>query len=193
MPANHCMPHTDAAKAKMRLAHLGTTAPWKHRPSKMVAGVLMYRCGRCGAFLSKELFHKDKRTSLGIKSDCKSCHSKVSIATRNPVLTRARSQRNEAARRARKAGSGGIVTAQDWADLLGILGTKCLKCGAMGSVTQDHIVPISRGGAHHPTNLQPLCRPCNEKKQARTADYRTPEQVALISSMWGVEFKRVQP
>lgn len=193
MPANHCKPHTEAAKAKMRAAHLGTTAPWKHRPSRTVAGTAMYRCGRCGSFLAKELFHADKRNSLGIKSYCKTCHSHVSITSRNPERARVRAQRNEATRRARKAGAGGVVSAQDWSDLLEVLGRACLKCGATAKITQDHIVPISMGGAHHPTNLQPLCRPCNERKQASIADYRTEGQRAAIAGKWVVEFKRVTP
>ncbi len=30
--------------------------------------------------------------------------------------------------------------------------------------TSDHIVPVSRGGAGHITNRQPMCAPCNHKK-----------------------------
>lgn len=193
MPANHCMPHTEAAKEKMRAAKLGTVAPWKHRPSRTVAGIILYRCGRCGAFLAKDLFHATRRNSLGIKSDCKTCHSRVSIASRNPERARARAQRNEAARRARKAGSGGVVSSQDWSHLLEILGSACLKCGSDEKITQDHIVPLSKGGLHHPRNVQPLCRPCNERKQASIADYRTAEQRAAVESKWVLEFKKVHP
>jgi 5-methylcytosine-specific restriction endonuclease McrA len=192
MPANHCMPHTEEAKAKMRAAHIGKPAPWKHRPSKEVDGILLYRCGRCGEFLPKDCFHKSKRSSLGIKSESKPCHSAVSIATRDPETTRAAGRRNEATRRARKAGADGRVTAADWRLVLSILGERCLCCGSEAMPTQDHIVPLSKGGRHHPTNLQPLCRICNERKQARAHDYRTPEQRAAVESLWLVEFKQLK-
>jgi 5-methylcytosine-specific restriction endonuclease McrA len=48
------------------------------------------------------------------------------------------------------------------------------------------------GGLHHPTNLQPLCRPCNERKQARTADYRTPQQRAAVEAVRVIEFKKLE-
>jgi 5-methylcytosine-specific restriction endonuclease McrA len=67
-----------------------------------------------------------------------------------------------------------------------------LKCGAEGKPQQDHIIPLAKGGVHHPTNLQPLCRKCNERKQARTVDYRTPDQRAAIAAKWGIEFKRTE-
>jgi 5-methylcytosine-specific restriction endonuclease McrA len=191
MPANHNIPHTAEARAKMRESHLGTAAPWKHRPSHEIGGVTVYRCGRCACFFSKEHFHKSNRSTLGIKTDCKACHSAISIASRNAETTRANGQRAEAARRARKAGSGGRVTAADWRELLELLGSACLKCKTETKPTQDHIIPLSKGGMHHPTNLQPLCRPCNERKQASTADYRSPAQRRAVETQWCVEFKRV--
>jgi len=73
------------------------------------------------------------------------------------------------------------------------LGDRCLCCGSGILITQDHIVPLARGGLHHPTNLQPLCRPCNERKQARNRDFRTDEQRAAVNAVWVVEFRRVKP
>ena len=192
MPANHCVPHTEEAKAKMRAAHIGKPAPWRLRPSKEVDGIMHYRCGRCKEFFTKDGFHNSTRSSLGIKSDCKSCHSAISIASRDPEKTRAARRRSEATRRARKAGAEGSVTSIDWIRVMSILGRQCICCGSEASPTQDHIVPISKGGRHHPTNLQPLCRRCNERKQARTRDYRTPEQRAAIESIWVIEFRRVE-
>jgi chromatin remodeling complex protein RSC6 len=46
----------------------------------------------------------------------------------------------------------------------------CQICGKILSpetVTIDHIVALSRGGTNELKNLQPLCRMCNCKKQAR--------------------------
>lgn len=63
-------------------------------------------------------------------------------------------------------------------------------CGTARNPTWDHVIPLAKGGDHHPLNLQPLCRACNEKKQAQTADYRTDEQREAVSAVWVVEFRR---
>lgn len=34
----------------------------------------------------------------------------------------------------------------------------------------DHIVPMSRGGAHEASNMQCLCRSCNQRKSAMTME-----------------------
>lgn len=97
MPANHCIPHTDATKAKMRTAHLGKPAPWKHRETRQQDGVTLYKCGTCGRFFPFDGFYKTKRTLLGIKSQCKACHSECSIRTRDKENHRAK--RRESARK----------------------------------------------------------------------------------------------
>lgn len=192
MPANHCMPHTAESKAKMSAARLGKPAPWKRRPTQTIDGVIMYRCGRCALFLSREDFYADRRNDAGIKSYCKRCHSTNLISSRNKDVKRRSAIAYEATRRARKAGCGGVVTRADWESLLGILGSACLRCGSNSRITQDHIVPLSKGGRHHPTNLQPLCRPCNERKQATTRDYRSTKQAAHVAEVWVLSFQRVE-
>ena len=50
---------------------------------------------------------------------------------------------------------------------------KCLRCGC-GDVklTIDHIKPYALGGDNIPSNIQPLCKPCNSAKKDRHIDYR---------------------
>lgn len=43
----------------------------------------------------------------------------------------------------------------------------CVICGGTFNVCADHIIPYSKGGTSHPTNLQPLCWQCNAKKRNR--------------------------
>lgn len=188
----HNIPHTAAAKAKMSAAHKGKPQPWKHRQTKEVDGALLYRCSDCGSFLPREGFHHDSRTLLGIKTQCKVFHNACSVRSRNKDNKRTKAVWYEASRRARKSGSEGRVTADDWRALTEILGTACLACGSKNQPTQDHIVPLAKGGLHDPRNMQPLCRPCNERKQARTADYRTPEQRAAVEAFWVVAFRRIE-
>lgn len=41
----------------------------------------------------------------------------------------------------------------------------CVACGSKKNITQDHIIPIARGGTHGEGNLQPLCKKCNSSKK----------------------------
>lgn len=46
----------------------------------------------------------------------------------------------------------------------------CTYCGVTGAEAEleiDHIIPVSRGGSHHISNLTTACRSCNQKKGDR--------------------------
>lgn len=43
-------------------------------------------------------------------------------------------------------------------------GHKCEQCAGTVNLVADHIVSRRNGGAHHPDNLQCLCRVCNTRK-----------------------------
>ncbi|NUR00416.1 MAG: HNH endonuclease [Streptomyces sp.] len=43
----------------------------------------------------------------------------------------------------------------------------CVKCGSVFDLTADHIIPRSRGGTDHMSNIQVLCRSCNSRKHNR--------------------------
>lgn len=40
----------------------------------------------------------------------------------------------------------------------------CVYCGVYGSLTTDHVIPLSRGGTSARDNLTFCCAPCNSKK-----------------------------
>ena len=76
-------------------------------------------------------------------------------------------------RRAKLRNSPGKYTPQEWRELLFRFGNKCLCCGREDApLTVDHVVPLSRGGTNDINNLQPLCLTCNDRKGAKTIDYR---------------------
>ena len=68
----------------------------------------------------------------------------------------------------------GTYTKQEWDDLLKRY-PHCLKCRTsfdQCAPTDDHIVPIARGGTNIISNIQPLCRPCNSSNGAMAIDFR---------------------
>ena len=79
-------------------------------------------------------------------------------------------------RRARKRAAAGDFSGQDLRELRRILGDVCPACLLAYSDSIDHIIPLSKGGSNHPTNLQFLCCTCNSKKSVTRTDYRTKAQ-----------------
>lgn len=58
-------------------------------------------------------------------------------------------------------------------DICNHYGNKCLRCGRDDvKLTIDHIKPYALGGDNIPSNIQPLCKPCNSAKKDRNIDYR---------------------
>jgi 5-methylcytosine-specific restriction endonuclease McrA len=75
-------------------------------------------------------------------------------------------------RRVRELNATGSHTEAEWLWVLHWFGGRCARCGSAEQITKDHIVPIVNGGSQFSTNLQPLCRPCNSWKGARSIDFR---------------------
>jgi 5-methylcytosine-specific restriction endonuclease McrA len=72
-----------------------------------------------------------------------------------------------AKRRAAKA--AGWVDPDSWVAVLIFYDWSCAYCRTRLWQQQDHCVPLSRGGAHHISNVVPSCARCNYRKGTRTA------------------------
>lgn len=83
-------------------------------------------------------------------------------------------------RRARKLNAPIVdLTASQWRGIKALYGHCCVYCGVAGKrLTQDHIVPLSRGGSHTLANVVPACRSCNSRKSANPPS--KPVQPALL-------------
>lgn len=74
----------------------------------------------------------------------------------------------EAARRARiRDADVRVVPERDWRRTLARHDHRCAYCGSGGKLTQDHIIPLARGGRHSIGNLIPACGRCNSSKNDR--------------------------
>lgn len=79
-----------------------------------------------------------------------------------------RVQERKAARRAMLAVSPvNTLRAAQWRAIKAHYGHRCVYCGKKPKhLTQDHITPLIKGGAHTVSNIVPACRSCNSRKQA---------------------------
>lgn len=73
-------------------------------------------------------------------------------------------------RRHRIRANGGTHTRAEWLEKVELLGECCVYCGRSDlPLTEDHKVPLSRGGSDAIENVVPACAPCNFRKRDRTA------------------------
>lgn len=182
----HNKPHSEEAKAKMRAARLGKPAPWKHRETRQQDGVTLYRCGTCGRFLPFDGFYKTNRTLLGIKSQCKACHSECSIRTRDKDNHRIKSRE-----RARKK------FIEDPEYFRAQWRSRPRRTGPKQDARQIVHLALRIGALVKPS----ACEACGEHKKltAHHEDYMRPLDVRWLCYLCHaqehrvVEFKRVQP
>jgi 5-methylcytosine-specific restriction endonuclease McrA len=69
--------------------------------------------------------------------------------------------------RVRKFNAEGSHTQGEWENLKIQYGYKCPMCERIEpqiKLTEDHIIPLSKGGSDFIENIQPLCQSCNSKK-----------------------------
>ncbi len=140
------------------------------------------RCTKCGETKPIDSFEPRKQSVDGRDSNCRSCHSEVRnrwakrnrtklaaqarkrFATSEAVKENGRARRRR--RRARMAKVATDLTPDQWTSIKEAYGHRCAYCHREKPLTQDHVVPISKGGAHTASNIVPACRSCNSSKQA---------------------------
>lgn len=89
---------------------------------------------------------------------------------RNPDRVRHLNHVGKARRRALEKNAPGDFTANDVADLYVRQSGRCAACPRTDDLQLDHIRALARGGSNDPTNLQLLCRPCNQSKGVKDMD-----------------------
>lgn len=67
-------------------------------------------------------------------------------------------------RRHRKASLPATLTDEQWLAAVVTFGGRCAYCGDEKRLTQDHVVPVCRGGGLVAWNVVPACGSCNSSK-----------------------------
>lgn len=73
-----------------------------------------------------------------------------------------------------KRANGGSHSLSEWHNLKAQYNWTCPCCYKQEpeiKLSQDHIIPVSKGGSDNIENIQPLCMPCNLRKHTRVIKY----------------------
>lgn len=73
-------------------------------------------------------------------------------------------------RRSRKNDLLATLTNEEWQTILLVFDNSCAYCGLKGPMTQDHWIPLSRGGEYTVDNIVPACKRCNSRKHTMTGE-----------------------
>lgn len=153
-------------------------------PSFLMQG--LRECFKCDRVLSLDDFYKTKSHPDGYSANCKDCmktHSaKPEIRKKNTEKVRRLRKENpryteihrkqQGKRRAWKKNLDSGLDTQEFLDTLYATET-CVYCKQFvepKNRTMDHVIPLKRGGLHHPDNLVMACGSCNFKKSALTGE-----------------------
>lgn len=72
--------------------------------------------------------------------------------------------------RSRKKNLPATLTIEEWKHIIKKQGNKCNICNISFEKvkpTQDHIIPVAKGGPYTKENIQALCGSCNSRKRDR--------------------------
>jgi 5-methylcytosine-specific restriction endonuclease McrA len=69
----------------------------------------------------------------------------------------------------RRSLQGGVIISMDqWNAILSAHNHACAYCQRNDrSLEMDHVIALTKGGKHCPTNIVPACKPCNSSKGNR--------------------------
>lgn len=109
---------------------------------------------------------------------CRKCYSTFNIGERNHKWKGGYENKLMLNRQRRilKMGNGGSHTLGEWEVLKVQYNFTCPSCKKSEpeiKLTEDHIIPLSKGGSDNIENIQPLCRSCNSSKNKNIIKYET--------------------
>lgn len=100
----------------------------------------------------------------------------------NPERVRANAKVSKFKRRCRLANVRCDLTARQWEEIKAAYRHRCVYCGEKTKLTQDHVIPVSKGGEHTAQNIVPACIGCNVRKRNKPAPSFQPHLVGMATT-----------
>jgi len=128
-----------------------------------------------GKFCSRKCYAENQRTRIGEQvNSWKGGHNKKEITKRWQRNNKERYYFLLRRRGYLKKNAEGSHTFKEWEQLKRVCHYQCVCCEKKEpkiKLTEDHIIPLSKGGNNYIANIQPLCHSCNSKKNNKTINY----------------------
>ncbi|MDU1313944.1 MAG: HNH endonuclease [Clostridium septicum] len=122
-------------------------------------------CNKCNKELEIKKYRE--RPNGGFYSVCRECENKYNKYYRkeNPDTYKAIHSITEQRRRKMAKKVISTFNNSDWKQCKEYFNNECAYCGrSLKNLTQDHLIPLSKGGNYTKNNIIPVCRNCNSKK-----------------------------
>lgn len=144
------------------------------KPSKLKKNIRVFCCRDCYFnFVKEKLPFEEQNAYKGVRktNESKQVYHRNYCKKHPDIISHLKANRY-----AREKGAVGSHTLQEWERLKTKYDNKCAICGKYTKLTKDHIIPLSKGGNNYISNIQPLCRNCNSKKNNKIL-YNTSELI----------------
>ena len=164
--------HSEKTKKKMSVAHKGKGHLVSKKTRKKMSEALkkQWKEGkRHSPMLGKHLSEEHKKRISKANSGERSYRWEGGVSSNKDYISWLKNKRNRMKRRA-----VGSHTYGEWELLKKQYGYCCPACGRCEpeiQLTEDHIIPLSKGGSDYIENIQPLCKSCNSKKHTKIIKY----------------------
>ena len=118
-------------------------------------------CSKCDKELPLKNFYK--RTNGNYDGLCKKCKA-------------LKGKRDHHVRKSRKLKTLSNYSVNDWIYCMTYFKNRCAYCGERTQLTQDHFIPLAKGGHYIRSNIIPACMKCNSSKNSNNFSEWYPKQ-----------------
>lgn len=150
---------TEETKMKNSLANIGKKLSEETKRKISLAG-------------KGKIFSKERRENIS-KSLKGKTWDILGRKKQDPSITYEKKLVLNANRRELNKNAEGSHTYEEWINLCKTYKYMCLCCKRTDvKLTEDHIIPLSKGGTNYIWNIQPLCLSCNIRKYDKTINFK---------------------